>query len=110
MSATVYLQTEPAVRDPQKLWTQTDGKDFASVLKFQRCRELLAEQLGPSIGEDLVPDQWQTVGEILLGLQLITAALPAGYCAEWSEAYGDRFSYLDAELAGELADVEMVSR
>ena len=79
-------------------WPELFRQQLPAALKFQHA------------GEVLVPDQWQTVGEMLTVLQSILAALPAGYCAEWSEAYGDRFSYLDAELAGELADVEMVSR
>jgi len=89
---------------PGSPWTKTDGKDFASVLYSARCRELLEEHTAVGVGSILDGNHWHSAAEALGAVDALLGALPAGDVAMWSDADGDRYGYLFAEMSNELAD------
>lgn len=106
MGASAFLSAEPAAAVRGSPWTKTDGKDFASVLCSERCRLLLEEHAAVGLAPILVRDRWHAPAEALAALDALLGTLPGGDVARWSEADGDRYGYLFAELSDELADNE----
>lgn len=106
MGATAFLQADPPIPDKDPLWTQTDGKDFASVISNQECLDLLAEHIGAKFVAALDPAKWHAPPESLATLDDALKKLPSEGADEWSETEADEYSYLYAELAGALSDFE----